>query len=196
MRSLPDFHAAGFATALVDAPSDHPGDDGLAGFRIAEQHADDLGKVTADVRTRTKGPVWVVGTSRGTISAVNAASRLTGTSAADGLVLTSAVTSGGTSRYRPWVTQTVFDLPLEAIRMPVLVVGHADDKCARTPPAHMGEITERTNGSREQVVTVTGGPGSAAPGADVCEGRAPHGFIEQETAVAAGIARFIRGGSY
>ena len=196
VRSLPDFHAAGFATALVDAPSDHLGDDGLAGFRIAEQHADDLGNVIADVRARTKGPVWVVGTSRGTISAVNAASRLSGASAPDGLVLTSAVTSGGTGRYKPWAAQTVFDLRLEAIRMPVLVVGHAADKCLRSPASHMGDITDRTNGSREQVVTVTGGPGSAASGADVCEGRAPHGFIEQEAAIAAGIARFIRGGSY
>jgi len=28
------------------------------------------------------------------------------------------------------------------------------------------------------------------------EGRSPHGFVEQEAEVAAGIARFIRGGSY
>ena len=75
VRSLPHFHGAGFVTALVDAPSDHPGEDGLAGLRITTQHADDLGKVIADVRTRTNAPAWLVGTSRGTISAVNAAAR-------------------------------------------------------------------------------------------------------------------------
>lgn len=199
VRSLPHFHGAGFVTALVDAPSDHPGEDGLAGLRITTQHADDLGKVIADVRTRTNAPVWLVGTSRGTISAVNAAARLSGPSAPEGLVLTSALMSGFSGGRNPWVAHTVFDLPLEAIRVPVLVVGHAADQCIRSPAGLMGDITARTNGAREQVVTVTGGPGSpagAAPSVEACEGRAPHGFIQQEAAVAAGIARFIRGESY
>jgi hypothetical protein len=199
VRSLPHFHGAGFVTALVDAPSDHPGEDGLAGFRITTQHADDLGKVIADVRTRTKAPVWVLGTSRGAISAVNTAARPSGPSAPDGLVLTSAVMSGGKGGHKPWVTQTVFDLRLEAIRVPVLVVGHAADTCIRSPAALMSDITARTNGAREQVVTMSGGPGSSAGASrsvDACQGRMPHGFIEQEAEVAAGIARFISGERY
>ena len=197
VRSLPLFHGVGFITALVDAPSDHPGEDGLAGFRITTQHADDLGKVIADVRTRTNGPVWLVGNSRGTISAVNAAARLSGPSVPDGLVLTSAMMSGRVGGQKEYVAQTVFDLPLEAIRLPVLVVGHAADKCIRSPADLMGNITARTNGAREQVVTVTGGPGyPGPPSVNACEGRAPHGFVEQEAEVAAGIARFIRGQSY
>jgi hypothetical protein len=197
VRMLPNFHQAGFATALVDSPSDYTGEDGLAGFRSAPEHADDLGKVIADVHARTKAPVWLVGTSRGAISAANAASRLSGPSAPDGLVLTSALMSGGRGGMKPWLTQSVFDLPLEAIRMPVLVVGHAADTCVRSPVSLMGNITRRTNGSREQVVTVTGGPGAIGPaGIDVCQGRSPHGFVEQEAEVAAGIARFIRGGKY
>jgi len=199
VRSIPDFHAAGFVTALVDAPSDHPGEDGLAGFRITPQHAEDLGKVIADVRARTNAAVWLVGTSRGTISAVNAGARLSGPTAPDGLVLTSALMAGGPGGQRPWVTQTVFDLPLDAIRMPVLVVGHVADSCIRSPARLMGNITARTNGAREQVVTVTGGPGSLAgfqPSVGACQGRSPHGFVQQEAEVAAGIARFVRGGSY
>ncbi len=78
VRSRDLFHAAGFVTALVDAPSDHRGEDGLGGFRLSAQHADDIGKVIAEVRARTSLPVWLVGTSRGAISAANAASRLTG----------------------------------------------------------------------------------------------------------------------
>ncbi len=198
VRSLPLFQEAGFITALVDAPSDHPGEDGLAGFRITAEHAEDLGKVIADVRARTRASVWLVGTSRGTISAVNAAARLSGPSAPAGLVLTSALTSGGQGR-KSWVAHTVFDLPLEAIRVPVLVVGHAADQCARSPAGLMGDIRARTDGAREQVVSVSGGPGSRAGAASslaACEGRAPHGFVEQEAEVAAGIARFIRGGSY
>jgi hypothetical protein len=197
VRSIPYFHEAGFATALVDAPSDHPGEDGLAGFRVAPQHAEDLGKVIADVRARTNSSVWLAGTSRGTISAVNAAARLAGLVAPDGLVLTSALMAGRSGGQKQWVVQTVFDLPLEAIRQPVLVVGHVDDKCIRSPAHLMDRITARTEGAREQVVAVTGGPGHpGAPSVNACEGRAPHGYVEQEAEVAAGIARFIRGGRY
>ena len=199
VRSLSHFRDLGLVTALVDAPSDHPGEDGLAGFRVSAAHADDLGRIIRDVRARANAAVWIVGTSRGSISAANAASRLTGPLAPDGVVLTSALMSGGKGGQRPWVTQTVFDLRLEDIRVPVLVVGHAADTCLRSPATLMPNVTARTNGAREQVVTVTGGPGRAAgsqPSVEACEGRSPHGFIEQEAAVAAGIARFIREGTY
>src|SRR5262245_62860908 len=77
VRSLPHFHAEGFVTALVDAPSDHQGGDGLGGFRTSADHAADLGLVVSDVRRRTSGSVWGGGTSRGTLSAANVGSRAT-----------------------------------------------------------------------------------------------------------------------
>lgn len=197
VRSAPHFHAAGFITALVDAPSNYTGDEGLGAFRVATQHANDLGRVVADVRERIGAAVWVVGTSRGAISAVNAAARLSGPALPDGLVLTSPVTVGTASARVAWAAHSVFDLPLEAIRLPVLVIGHAADTCFRSPAKLNGRIVEKTNGVREQVVLVSGGPGGAgASDLSACEGRTPHGFLEQEAEVAAGIARFIRGGSY
>lgn len=198
VRSAPLFNAAGMATALVDAPSDHHGEDGLGGFRISAQHAEDLGKVIAAVRARTQGAVWLVGTSRGSISAVNAASRLSGAAAPDGIVLTSALMAGQPGAKKAWVAHSVFDLALEAIQVPVLVVGHSADTCTRSPAGLMGNITARTNGAREQVVTVSGGPGARTAGAslEACEGRSPHGFAGQEAEVAAGIVRFVRGGRY
>src|SRR4029453_12907410 len=132
VRSLPHFHSEGFFTALVDAPSDHQGGDGLGGFRTSADHAADLGLVVTDVRRRTSASVWVVGTSRGTISAANVASRFTSLATPDGLVLTSAVTSGFRSGRQAWVSQTVFDLKLDAIGSPALIVGPAADQCART----------------------------------------------------------------
>jgi hypothetical protein len=197
VRSIPLFNAAGFGTALVDAPSDFQGEDGLGGFRTSPLHAEDLGKVIADLRARTRGNVWVVGTSRGSISAANAASRLSGTAAPDGVVLTSALMSGQSFAKKAWVAQTVFDLPLEDIRSPLLVVGHAADKCVRSPPDVMSRIVERTQAIRQQVVTVVGGPAyDALPSLSACEGRAPHGFVDQESEVANGIGRFVRGGRY
>lgn len=197
VRSIPYFNDAGLITALVDAPSDYPGEEGLAGFRIAQQHAEDIGKVIGDLRARTQAAVWLAGTSRGTISAVNAAARLAGPAAPDGVVLTSALMAGRSGGQKAWVAQTVFDLPLESMRLPLLVVGHVADKCIRSPPNLMGDIVARAPSARVQVATVTGGPGyPGPPSVNACEGRAPHGFVEQESEVAAGIVRFIGGSSY
>ena len=197
VRTRDLFHTQGFATVLADAPSNYRGPDGLGGFRISPLHAGDLGKIIADTRQRTKLPVWLVGTSRGSISAVNAASRLTGDQAPDGLVLTSPVTSGNPGGRKPWVAQTVFSVNLAAIKIPVLIVAHANDTCIRTPPSLAASILNHTNGSREQAVTVKGGNvhrGEA--GIDVCTGRTPHGFIGQEQELIDGIIRFIKGGNY
>lgn len=196
VRTRDLFHAQGFATALVDAPSNYRGEDGLGGFRIAPQHAEDLGKIVADLRQRAKLPVWIIGTSRGSISAANAASRLTGEQAPDGVVLTSPVTSGNPSGRKAWVAQTVFSLKLDALKMPVLVVAHAGDKCIRTPPQLAASILQRTSGSREQAVMVKGGATQSQVSVDACEGRSPHGFIGQEQEVTDGIVRFINGGNY
>ena len=88
----------------------------------------------AGMRARTHLPVWLIGTSRGAISAVNAASRLSGAAAPDGLILTSPVTSGREVAFKAWVAHSVFSLDLGDIKMPVLVIVHAEDKCIRTPP--------------------------------------------------------------
>ncbi len=139
-----------------------------------------------------------IGTSRGSISAVNAASRLSGPAAPAGVVLTSPVTVGQAGARKAWVAQSVFDLKLEAITVPLLVVGHAADNCIRSPAKLIGDITARTSSAREQVVTISGGPGNAATESptDACEGRSPHGFVGQETEVVEGIARFVLAGKY
>jgi len=195
VRAIPEFLKQGLATALVDTSSDYPGEEGLGGFRLAPAHADDLAKIIADLRARTRAPVWLVGHSRGTISVANAAARLQGPQAPDGIVLMSAMLVGGA---KGWVTQTVLSAALEDVRMPVLVLGHADDKCVRSPAALMNRIIERTNSAREQVVTLTGGSEAvgAGPSVEACGARMPHGFLNLDAAFAAGIARFARGERY
>jgi hypothetical protein len=196
VRALRHFQAAGLSTALVDASTGYGGDDGLAGYRSSPDHASDLGRVIADLRARMGAPVWVVGTSRGTISAANAAARLRDDQAPDGVVLTSLISDGGESRRKPWTSQTVLNLPLEQIRMPGLLVGHAADACARSPAGGMQAVARRWSAVRTQTVVVEGGPGRADPGVDACEGRSPHGYVGQEAEVVAGIVRFMRGAAY
>jgi len=55
VRSAPIFRELGFHTAVVDAPSDMPGEDGLAGFRLTEEHAQDLGRVAAGIARFIRG---------------------------------------------------------------------------------------------------------------------------------------------
>ncbi|MCM3563789.1 hypothetical protein [Hydrogenophaga intermedia] len=196
-RSLPLFQAQGLGTVFVDAPRSHQGPDGLGGHRVLAAHADELGRVIAAVRARGGGAVWVVGTSRGAISAVNAAARLKGDAAPDGVVLTSAVVLGDPRARKPWVAHSVFDLPLADIAQPLLVVVHAQDNCLRSPPTESARVIAATRSVRAQAVSVTGGPGvRTADPLQACEGRSPHGFAEQEADVAQGIARFVRGARY
>ena len=193
VRSAALFRSAGYATALVDAPSDQQGVDGLAGFRNTEAHGADLGRVVADLRRRVPGPVWVIGTSRGTISAANVASRATGDAAPDGVVLSSALMHGTTGGQKPWTQQTVFDLALAAIQVPALVIGHVHDQCLRSPPSEMPRLLAQLGSARKQMVTVEGGvvPSGQAT-LSACEGRSPHGYIGQEAATVDTIVRFMQ----
>jgi len=70
----------------------------------------------------------------------------------------SAMMSGDPRARKVLARQSVFDLPLEAIKTPVLVLGHAADNCERSPAGLMEKITARTQATRKQAVTVTGGP--------------------------------------
>ena len=87
---------------------------------------------------------------------------------------------------------------LENVRMPVLVLGHADDKCVRSPAALMNRIIERTGSTREQIVTLTGGSEAmgAATSLEACGARMPHGFFNLDADFTAGIARCVRGERY
>jgi pimeloyl-ACP methyl ester carboxylesterase len=196
MRTI--LNEAGVATALVDTPFDLRTDEEFGVYRIAADHAQDIGKVIEELRARTKGPVWIAGHSRGSISAANAAARLTGPAAPNGVTLLSAMYTGDAKARRAWAAHTVFFADLDAIKIPVLVIGHTADNCVRSPADQMKNVIAKTNGVRQQTVTVTGGPlaPGRSPSLAACEVREPHDFTEQEAEVAAGVARFMRGNNY
>ena len=109
--------AAGLNVVLADAPSDQGGGMETA-FRSGAAQAQDAGAMVAFLRGKSAVPVWVVGTSRGSISAANAAVRL-GPSQVAGLVLTSAVWADGMEA-----------VPLGRVAVPTLVVHNRGDGCA------------------------------------------------------------------
>jgi hypothetical protein len=74
MRTRERFVRAGMVVAALDVASDQMG--GLNGdIRLSGRHAHDIVKVIADLRRRHNVPVWLVGTSASTISAVSVAAR-------------------------------------------------------------------------------------------------------------------------
>ena len=183
VRSRTAFAAHGLIVAVVDAPSDRSGDNGmLYGFRCSAEHAADIDAVVEHLHDISGLPVWLVGTSRGTESAAHAA--ICGRAGIGGLVLTSSVAvtdANGTS---------LTEMPLGAITVPTQVLAHRDDACPVTPP----------RGAKEIAVKLTGAPkvdlgffsGGAEPESGPCDPLCPHGFFGIEPAVVDRIVTFMR----
>jgi pimeloyl-ACP methyl ester carboxylesterase len=183
VRTSRQFAAAGYRVAVLDTPSDHIE---LGDFRATEDHAKDVAAVIRFLRASSPAPVWLVGTSRGSISAANAAARLAGTTEApDGLVLTSVVT--GSSRRQP---TSIYAVPLSRIRIPVLIVGHRDDDCPMSPYSGGEELTRRLPNATK--VELLGFVGGRAPESAPCEPLAAHGFFGIEADVVAAIGAWIK----
>ena len=77
VRSRAEFVRRGVIAAIVDAPSDQQGGWGMTDeFRLGADHAVDIGAVVDDLRKRMPNiPIYLIGTSRGTISAAALAAR-------------------------------------------------------------------------------------------------------------------------
>src|SRR5271157_3085966 len=100
VRTSPLFVQKGFAVAIIDVPSDQ--ENGMSdSFRRSPEHAQDIKKIIEFLKEKKLDPFYLVGTSRGTISAAYLAGVLKD-EALKGVVLTS--TMG---------TQFVGGLPLE-----------------------------------------------------------------------------------
>ncbi|HUL97426.1 MAG TPA: hypothetical protein VLT89_15550 [Usitatibacter sp.] len=181
VRSRDEFAAAGYDVALVGPPSDHRDLD--AGFRATDEHVADLRAVVAKLAQSGK-PVWLVGTSLGTISAAAAAAAQPPLPLA-GIVLTSSVTS--TNR------ATAFSVPmidLSRIRVPVLVMHHKDDACPVCEPGQAHRIYDAlVNAPVRKLLLVSGG--DLFPTDKPCEALHHHGYIGMEKEAAAYVTGWI-----
>jgi alpha/beta superfamily hydrolase len=183
------FRKRGLYTVVVDAPSDQS--HGLINnFRLGAAHATDSAALIAEVRRRASGvPVWLVGTSRGSISAAAVAARLAERGGPDGIVLTSSVTrpGGGTMR------DTVMDTELAAIRVPALVVYHRADGCEASPASDAGSLLGKlSKAPRKETLLFDGGapprPGPGDPGS-------AHGYLGIEDQVVGAIVDWMFAGA-
>lgn len=173
VRTRQMFVDQGVAVAVVDAPSDRQSEPFLGGFRQTAGHAADAKALIAWARTKSKAPVWLVGTSRGTQSAAYLATVLQGAEGPDGVVLTSTIFTDPRGR-------TVPDMPLERIRVPVIVVHHEQDGCFACPFSGTPLLMERiANAPRKELLAIKGGTTRGDP----CEPFSHHGFLGQEAEV-------------
>lgn len=179
VRSRDLFAKNGFDVAVVGKPSDKDDLDGS--FRISAEHIEDLRRVVAFLKKDSGLPVWVIGTSMGTISATALATAV-GKEEVSGIVLTSSVTKKKTG--------AVPEQKLESIRLPVLVVHHEFDECKICVPGEVSQIIKRLkNAPIKKEVYVKGG---ANPTGNPCEALHWHGFIGIEKEVVDLISAWIK----
>ena len=166
-RTREAFFAEGFNVVVVYRASDLTTLDTES--RIGREHVSEIGRVAEYARRELAKPLWLVGTSRGTVSATAAAIALG--EGVQGLVLTSSVTSKKTGAI---ATQN-----LKALKIPVLVVHHRYDACRVCVPQEAGRITaELASSPVRRFVLVEGG---SDPTGDPCEARHWHGFVNYES---------------
>jgi pimeloyl-ACP methyl ester carboxylesterase len=180
VRSRDLFAAAGFDVTIFGLPTDRSGLS--AQDRLGPEHMQDLRAVARAIRTETGLPVWLVGTSMGTVSATAAALTL-GPEELAGVVLTSSITS-------PAKTGAVTRQDLPAVRVPVLVLHHARDACSACVPSQAAGIAgELKNAPARRFVLAEGGGGVEG---DPCEPLHYHGFMGMEREAVEIIAAFVR----
>ena len=181
VRSRQLFADQGLLTVVIDAPSDKQSPPFLSGFRQTAEHAADVKAVIAWLRAQSKLPVWLIGTSRGTQSVAYLATELAGADGPDGIVLTSSILADNKSRAVP-------AMPLDRIRIPVLVVHHELDGCRIGAYADMPLLMDRLGSvPRKQLLTFTGGLNVGDP----CEAKAYHGFNGIEADVVQQVAAWL-----
>jgi len=177
-RSRREFIAEGILPVILDNPTDQQSGAGMSDdFRASAAHTADLRAVIAEVKRRYPGlPVFLVGTSRSTISAAHQG-RALGSELA-GVVLSSSLF---------WVGRqpalSAFDF--SSVKIPLLVVHHRDDACQHTPYRDAARL-----GARYPLVSVKGGK---APETGPCDPLAPHGFYGKEAETVGAIAAWMLG---
>jgi pimeloyl-ACP methyl ester carboxylesterase len=176
VRSRGLFNEQGIVTAVIDVRSDTVALSDSE--RMGRRHMADVQALVAELRKRHGTlPVFLVGTSRGTVSAAYAGAALG--DAVAGVVLTSSVFNAS----RGGAGLSAFDFA--SIRTPLLFVHHVDDACFVTPYA----MAQRVAGMYTLVSVQGGEPARSDP----CEAFSAHGYLGVEAPTVRAITQWMRG---
>ena len=168
VRSRAEFVKRGVVAAILDAPSDQQAGWGMTDeFRLGEMHFVDVSAVTGDLAKRFPAtPLFLIGTSRGTISAAATGARL-GEGVA-GVVLTSTLFRPASRKSKePGPGLSRFDFA--TIKAPILFVHHASDQCELTPYSDAARLS-----NKYPLISVSGG---APPRSGPCDPFSAHGYL-------------------
>ena len=169
-----------FNVVMVGRPTDGI-DLSNGAVRIGEEHAADNVAIFKAIKNRSARPIWVVGTSMGTISAAAAAihdsERLVW-----GVVLTWLVVV-----YK--IAGAVPKQDLDKIRVPTLVLHHEHDACWACRPYEARNIVDGLKNAPVRKLTLVSG-GSGATG-DPCEPLHYHGYAGMQNEAVDLIAAWI-----
>jgi pimeloyl-ACP methyl ester carboxylesterase len=178
IRTRDKWLARGFLFVAVDAPEAQAG---VRGDRVGPANLRAIAEIVRAVRQRTSAPIWLVGTSAGAPAAVAGAASLPA-GAVHGVVISSPVSQPGSR-------DSVFDVALARITVPVLIQINRDDGCQLTPPANAVRIKAALTSSR--VAEVREFSGGDPPRSGPCEAFARHGFLGIEDRVVNAAADWI-----
>lgn len=185
VRTRDMYLSSGIATAVIDAPSDRQSAPYLGGFRQTPEHVADTKSVVAWLRAKHLIPVWLIGTSMGTLSAAYVATQTSPSDGGpDGVVLTSTIlAAAGVPSLRG-----VLDMDLSNVRIPVLVVHHEEDGCKFCPYSATAMLLEKLKStSHKELLSFRGGRYWGDP----CHEWGHHGFNSQEQEVVSAISNWI-----
>jgi hypothetical protein len=183
IRSADLFLRHGLNVMMADSTPAHP--TGLTqANRLSAAHAAELQGFVNAALNRWGKPVWVVGTSAGSISTVTAAGFQPALSGLAGVVITSPVT------VLSLANQPTFNLYASRITVPTLVVWHQDDHCAISPPAGSANLFTLIPSAHKDSRSFDHGHSVAT---DPCGAFSEHGYAGIEEDVVEHIAKFIRG---
>ena len=169
--------ARGYALVIPDAA----GTDDLRGRRSSPRYADIVRALVTFARSQNRKPVFLLGTSQGSIAAMNGAAHMRDGEIA-GLVLTESVSRLGGSG------ETVFDAHPADVNVPALVVANRDDACFVAPPGDAPRIAAGMAHSPDaQVLFVSGG---ALKSRD-CGSLSPHGYYGIEEKVVSAVGSWL-----
>ena len=183
IRSADLFLRHGLNVMMADATPAHPA--GLSqAFRLSAAHAAELQGFINAALNRWGAPVWVVGTSNGSISTVTAAGFQPALSGLSGVILTSTVTGLAPAN------QPTGTLYASRITVPTLVVWEQDDHCTSSPPAGSAALFALIPSSRKDSRAFAHAHSVAT---DPCGAFSEHGYAGIEDQVVERIADFIRG---
>lgn len=171
MRSRSEFIKRKVVAAILDAPSDQQGNWGMSDeFRRGEEHFQDISAVIDQLGGRFPGtPIFLVGTSRGSVSVAALGARF-GSKVA-GIVMTSTMFRAASPKSsEPGPGLSGFDFA--SIHVPALIVHHVSDQCVVTPYGDAARLSDRF-----PLVTVFGGK---SPQSGPCDAFSAHGYFGRE----------------